>query len=111
MRKSQLGEFEELVLLTIAALHDDAYGVAIKNEMETRLNRGISIGALQTAFKRLEDKGFIKSHLGEPTQKRGGKRKRFYQISPIGVRTLEEIRDVRSQLWSSIPQVVFDLNK
>lgn len=111
MRKSQLGEFEELVLLTIAALHDDAYGVAIKNEMETRLNRGISIGALQTAFKRLEDKGFIKSYLGEPTQKRGGKRKRFYQISPVGVRTLAEIRDVRSQLWSAIPQVVLDLNK
>lgn len=111
MRKSQLGEFEELVLLTIAALHEDAYGVAVKTEMENRLNRGISIGALQTAFKRLEDKGFISSYLGEPTQRRGGKRKRYYQISQMGVRTLQEIRDIRSQLWSAIPQVVFDLKK
>lgn len=111
MRKTQLGEFEEIVLLTIAVLHDDAYGVSLKNEMEERLGRSISIGALQTALKRLADKGFITSFLGEPTQKRGGKRKRFYQISPIGLRALDEIRDVRTKLWSSIPQAVLDYKR
>ena len=107
MKKTQLGEFEELVLLTIAVLHENAYGVSIKTEMESRMHRGISIGALQTALKRLEDKGFIASELGEPTQKRGGKRKRFYEISQTGLSALDEVRDLRNQLWSSIPQVVF----
>lgn len=111
MKKTQLGEFEELALLTIAVLHDDAYGVSIKSEMEERLSRSVSIGALQTALKRLEDKGFIESYLGEPTQKRGGKRKRFYQIASLGLSALDEIRDIRSKLWSAIPQVVFDIRK
>ena len=111
MKKTQLGEFEEIVLLTIAVLHDDAYGVSIKNEMENRLGRSVSIGALQTALKRLEDKRFLNSSLGQPTQKRGGKRKRFYQITAIGIDALDEIRDIRTQLWSSIPQVVLDTRK
>ena len=111
MKKTQLGEFEEIVLLTIAVLHDDAYGVTLKNEMESRLKRSISIGALQTALKRLETKGFIQSHLGEPTLKRGGKRKRFYQIAKEGLKALDEVREIRNKLWSSIPQVVLDYNK
>ena len=111
MKKTQLGEFEEIVLLTIAVLNNNAYGVSIKNEMEDRLGRSVSIGALQTALKRLEDKGFLKSHLGEPSQKRGGKRKRFYHISAVGLDALDEIRDIRTQLWSSIPQVVLNTRK
>ena len=109
MKKTQLGEFEELVLLAIAVLNDNAYGITVKSELEERLNRSVSIGALQTSLKRLEDKGFISSFLGEPTQKRGGKRKRFYQISKAGFQMLDEVREIRSKLWTSIPSVVFDL--
>ncbi len=109
MKKKQPGEFEELVLLAIAVLHEEAYGISIKKELEERLQRSVSIGALQTALKRLEDKGLITSTLGEPTKKRGGKRKRFYQISPAGMAVLEDIRDIRNKLWSSIPQIVLDL--
>jgi len=108
MKKSQLGEFEEIVLLTIAVLNDDAYGIAIKKEIEERTERKVSIGALQTAFKRMEDKGFITSRLGEPTQKRGGKRKRYYAITAQGVNTLDNIRDVRARLWQAIPQTILD---
>jgi len=104
VKKTQLGEFEEIVLLTIAALNNEAYGIAIKKEIEERTNRNVSIGALQTAFKRLEDKGYLSSWLGEPTQKRGGKRKRFYNISSEGVNILKEIREIRAQLWNAIPQ-------
>ena len=108
MKKSQLGEFEEIVLLTIAVLNEEAYGIAIKKEIEERTERRVSIGALQTAFKRMEDKGFITSRLGEPTQKRGGKRKRYYAITAQGLNTLDDIRDIRARLWQAIPQTVLD---
>ena len=68
--KGYIGEFEELVLLTIASLGDEAYGVSIKEDIETRANRTISIGALHSTITRLEEKGLIKSRLGEPTQER-----------------------------------------
>jgi PadR family transcriptional regulator, regulatory protein PadR len=61
MKKYQLGEFEEIVLLTVGVLYKDAYGVSIKTEIETRLSRNVSVGALQTALKRLENKGYLKS--------------------------------------------------
>ncbi|MEM9895645.1 MAG: helix-turn-helix transcriptional regulator [Bacteroidota bacterium] len=108
MKKTQLGEFEEIVLLVIAVLDEEAYGIAIKKEIEDRIKRNVSIGALQTAFKRMEDKGFISSRLGEPTQKRGGKRKRYYAITTYGVQTLDEIRDIRAKLWSAIPSSILD---
>src|SRR5258706_11952473 len=69
MKKYQLGEFEEVVLLTVGVLYDEAYGVSIKKEIEARLSRGVSVGALQTALKRLEDKGYLKSRDGEATER------------------------------------------
>ena len=66
MKKYQLGEFEEIVLLTVGVLYDEAYGVSIKNEIETRLKRNVSVGALQTALKRLEEKGYLKSREAKP---------------------------------------------
>ena len=73
MKGTFIGEFEELVLLSIAILEDNAYGVAIKEEIKKKAKRNPSIGALHSAFKRLEEKGFIKSHLGEQTPERGGR--------------------------------------
>ena len=108
MAKVQLGEFEEIVLLTVAVLFDEAYGVAIKHEIEERLERSVSVGALQSALRRMEDKGFLKSRLGEATQVRGGKRKRFFTVTPHGKRALIEVQDARQQLWQAIPKVAFD---
>ncbi|MEM8969538.1 MAG: helix-turn-helix transcriptional regulator [Bacteroidota bacterium] len=108
MGKVQLGEFEEIVLLTVAVLFDEAYGVAIKREIEERLGRSVSVGALQSALRRMETKGFLKSRLGEATQVRGGKRKRFFTVTPYGKQALTEVRDARLQLWQSIPKVAFD---
>lgn len=82
--KTYLGEFEELVLLTIATLGEDAYGVSIQQDIETRCNRSISIGALHSTITRLEEKGFLKSWLGGATQERGGRSKRFYEITQAG---------------------------
>lgn len=98
-----LGEFEEIVLLTIAILQNDAYGVSIVNEMETRLGRSVSIGALQTVLKRLEQKNLLTSRLGEATKVRGGKRKRFFTITLEGQKILKQTKDQRLSLWTAIP--------
>jgi DNA-binding PadR family transcriptional regulator len=97
--KGYIGEFEELVLLTIASLGDLAYGVSIKEDIEKRSNRSISIGALHSTITRLEEKNFLKSWLGEPTQERGGRRKRFYDLTKQGKVALHEIKNLRDELW------------
>jgi PadR family transcriptional regulator PadR len=97
--KGYLGEFEELVLLTIASLDDDAYGVSIKEDIEKRADRSISIGALHSTITRLEEKGLIKSWLGDPTQERGGRRKRFFELTHQGKLSLHEVKALRDQLW------------
>ena len=88
MKKYQLGEFEELVLLTVGVLYGEAYGVAIKDEIEVKHNRKVSVGALQSALRRMEEKGFLLSELGESTKARGGKRKRFqpFSLQPTALR-------------------------
>jgi DNA-binding PadR family transcriptional regulator len=108
MKKTKLGEFEELVLLTVAALQHDAYGVEIKRELESRLNEKLSVGSIQSALKRMEDKGFLTSQFGEATQKRGGKRKRIYSTTSLGRKVLEEMKDIRSALWSAIPTPAYE---
>ena len=102
MKKTKLGEFEELVLLTVIVLAQDAYGVLIKKELETRLNESLSVGSIQSALKRMEQKGFLTSEFGAATPKRGGKRKRIYSATPYAHKTLREIREVRAGLWAAI---------
>jgi len=109
MKKTKLGEFEELVLLTVAALQEDAYGVEIKNELEKRLKEKLSVGSIQSALKRMEEKGFLTSEFGEATQKRGGKRKRIYTATPYAHRVLADLKDIRAQLWTSIPKLAHAL--
>lgn len=108
MSKYQLGEFEELVMLTVAILYGEAYGVAIIDEMEKRLNRKVSIGALQTVLRRLEKKGYLASEFGEATNVRGGKRKRFFTVTNFGRNALEEAKDQRLALWNAIPKIAFN---
>jgi DNA-binding PadR family transcriptional regulator len=105
MKKTKLGEFEELVLLTVAALRSEAYGIEIKKELESRLNHKLSVGSIQSALKRMEEKGFLTSEWGEATQKRGGKRKRIYTTTSYAHRVLAEMKDIRAGLWSSISKL------
>jgi len=88
MGKYSIGEFEEVVLLTVAVLFENAYGISIKEDIETRLNRNVSVGAMRTALDRLERKGYLKSKFGEATAMRGGKRKRFFEVTKSGKETL-----------------------
>ena len=97
-----LGAFEELVLLAVGALGDQAYGVAIKELLEEKGGKKPSIGALHSALYRLEDKGFLKSWEGGATSERGGRRKKYYSLTPIGKKALQEAHDVRAKLSINI---------
>lgn len=109
MGKYQLGEFEEVVLLTVGVLYGDAYGVSIKKELEARLHRKVSVGALQSALKRLEDKNYLNAKDGETTSSRRGRPKRFYSITALGKRAIEETRSLRNTLYGDIPQIALQL--
>jgi DNA-binding PadR family transcriptional regulator len=108
MSKYQLGEFEEVVLLTVAILNGEAYGVAIIDEIEKRLKRKVSLGAMQTSLRRLEEKGFLKSELGEATKMRGGKRKRFFNLTNLGKKALKEAKEQRLGLWNAVPEFMLN---
>ena len=107
MRRTYLGEFEEIVLLTVAVLGEGAYGVAIADELESQTGRAVSLSAVHAALHRLEEKGMLKSRLGEATAERGGRRKRLFAVTVLGTRTLSDIRAVRNRLWEAIsPQTL-----
>ncbi|MEP2774259.1 MAG: helix-turn-helix transcriptional regulator [Fulvivirga sp.] len=109
MKGTYLGEFEELVLLTVAVIQQDgAYGNPVMLEIENRAKRNVSLSAVHAALHRLEKKGFVESYKGEATAKRGGKSKRLYKISAYGLKALNEAKDLREGMWSAIPNVVLD---
>src|SRR6187551_2517253 len=108
MKKYQLGEFEEVVMLTVGVLYKEAYGVSIKKEIETRLSRNVSVGALQTALKRLEDKGYLKSFDGEATEERAGRPKKYFQITAYGKKAMEYSKSTRDELWRAIPKMALN---
>ena len=89
MPAAPLGEFEQIVLLALLRLGADAYGASVALEIEQQTGRSDSESAVHTTLDRLEEKGFVRSRLGEPTPQRGGKRKRLYVVLPAGVRALQ----------------------
>ncbi|GAB4016001.1 PadR family transcriptional regulator [Spirosoma koreense] len=103
MKGTNLGEFEELVLLTIAALVSDAYSVAICDELSKHTGRTAKLGVVHAVLNRLEDKGLLTSRMGEATSARGGKRKRYYEVTHAGKVALTQSREVREGLWRIIP--------
>ncbi len=103
MRKTYLGEFEEVVLLLVAIQDGEAYGVTVSQELEAQTGRQVTFGAVHNTLIRLEEKGFVKSQLGGTTQERGGRRKRLFTITAAGSRALLEVQQLRSQLWGLVP--------
>lgn len=103
----QLGEFEELVLLTVAAQHDEAYGVSIHDFLTAETKKKINISAIHVALKRLEKKGFVNSRFGGITEERGGRRKKFYIITALGKKVLDASHNLRTSIYQRIPQLQF----
>ena len=107
MKNHSLGEFEELVLLVVAGLDGEAYGVNIQETLISNLSRNVNVSAIHVALKRLDNKGFVKSKFGGITEERGGRRKKFYTITGLGKRVLDEQYELRISLYKQIPKISF----
>ncbi len=109
MKGTYLGEFEELILLTVAYLGSEAYAVSVKEETQNFSGRKVNISAVHSALYRLEDKGFLSSYFGGATQKRGGKSKRFFKVTNAGIEALRSAKEIKEKLWKNIPQLSFSM--
>lgn len=103
MNRNYLGEFEELVLLAVAALEGQAYGALLLEDLQKRTGRNIQLSAIHVALYRLEEKKLVHSYMGGATAERGGRRKRFFSVTADGLQILKDIRNVRESLWRLIP--------
>ncbi len=103
MGKDTIGELEELVLLIVAILQTEAYGVNVMEEIKAQTGRKVNISAIHTTLDRLENKGFLQSTVGGATATRGGRRKRIFSITPIGQKIIDEMRAMRNKLYNQIP--------
>ncbi len=103
MKETGLGDFEETLLLLVGILKEEAYAFKIAEEFETQTKRSVSIGAVHSTLSRLSEKGFLTSEMGKATQERGGRRKRIYEITAAGQRTLESSREFKLSLWNQFP--------
>ncbi len=110
MRGSYLGEFEELVLLTVGSLYKEAYGVAIMDEIEAQTERSVNVSAVHASLKRLEAKGYVTSYMGGATNERGGRRKRFFELTMNGKKVLDESMALRTQLYNKIPNIAYNFS-
>lgn len=100
--RSFLGQFEQMVLLAIMRLGEDAYGLPIRRELEEQTGKPVARGALYTTLDRLEKKGYLTSRMGDPSPERGGRAKRFFQVTSPGVRALDEARNALMSLWRGL---------
>jgi DNA-binding PadR family transcriptional regulator len=99
-----LGEFEEFTLLAVRALGDRTYAVPVQQFVEETTGRNVSIGAVYAALARLEDKGFVRSQMGDTIARRGGKSRRLYDVTALGLRTARELHRVREKIWNVIAE-------
>lgn len=98
-----IGELEELVLLLVGILRDDAYAVSVLKEMKDQTGRELNISAIHAVLNRLEEKGWLFSDMGGATEERGGRRKRFYHLTAAGKAMLDEVKGQRDQLYGQLP--------
>ena len=102
-----LGGLEQMVvLLAVLHLEEGAYAVSIRRELERRSGKRVSRGALYTVLERLESKGYLSSHMGSPTSERGGRPKRFYRVTPSGVKAVKSSKETMIGLWRGLESVL-----
>lgn len=105
MKGAHIGELEELVLLMVGVLYPEAYGVSVMDELDKQAGRSLNISAVHAVLTRLEEKGLLQSKMSEPTDARGGRRKRIFLLTAAGKRSLEETNELRNQLFNRIPRI------
>jgi DNA-binding PadR family transcriptional regulator len=102
----RLGELEHIVLVAVLRLGAGAYGVPIREEIEQRTGRWLTVGALYRTLDRLEDKGYLESRVGDPTPQRGGRSKRYFKVRPPGIKALRASRDALIAMWDGLEPLV-----
>ena len=110
MIETRLGEFEEVILLLVGILKEQAYPLKVAEEFDSQTGRAVSIGAVHSTLTRLEEKGFVKSEMGESSSERGGRRKRIFTITAYGQRALQTSMDFRLSLWKQYPAFASKFN-
>lgn len=111
MKRTYLGEFEEMVLMMVAILDQEAYGVTVNQALEEHTGRIVAFGTVHNTLIRLEEKGFVTSKLGGATAERGGRRKRIFQVTALGSRSLREMHELRQELWQMVPPQTLQLSR
>jgi PadR family transcriptional regulator PadR len=109
--RNYLGEFELMILLAVIRLGEQAYGVPISRELEAYRERDVSVGSVYAALERLEAKGLVSSSFGDPTPERGGKAKRYFRVTGVGLHRVRETRSVLSKLWRALPATEENANE
>lgn len=104
MKGDRLGEFEEFTLLAIRAVGRDTYAVPLQQFIEESAGRAVSIGAVYSALTRLEEKGYVRSSMSDAIAARGGKARRMYEVTPLGIRTIKDLHQVRLKMWRAIAE-------
>lgn len=107
MKRQNLGEFEETVLLWVTIQHERAYGLSITKAIEEEMGRSVTLSSVHTALYRLEEKGLVESEMSEGSPVRGGRRKRIFMITNAGKATLAQARLMRNKLWAMVPDNLF----
>ncbi|MEM9326476.1 MAG: PadR family transcriptional regulator [Bacteroidota bacterium] len=110
MRGIHLGELEELVLLTVGSLYDEAYGVAIIDELKEQTGRELNISAAHAVLRRLQEKQLLESRMGGATNERGGRRKRLFTLTKLGKEALDDSMLIRNKLYKRIPKLTFNFS-
>jgi len=100
--REYLGEFEQIVLLALLRLGENAYGVPIRQEIQLRTKRAVSVGALYSTLDRLEAKGYVASRFAEPTPERGGRSKRYFRVEPLGLKAIKRSQKVLAMMLEGI---------
>lgn len=104
-----LTRIEELILLSVWKLQDEAYGLEVRNHLSETIGSELSVGAVYVPLKRLRKNGYLDSWEGKPTEKRGGRAKRFYKLTAKGVEALSRVRTVHEKAWSDLPNLGYGL--
>lgn len=105
MSKTFISELEELILLSVGVLHPDAYAYNIRLEIKEQMGRSLSLASVHTVLYRLEKDGMLKSEMGGKSEKRGGRSKRLFSLTPAGIKTVQNMRDVRQAMWAKMPSL------
>jgi DNA-binding PadR family transcriptional regulator len=110
MKGNHIGELEELVLLTVGSLYNEAYGVAVMDEIRENAGRDMNISAIHAVLRRLEEKGLLKSEMGGSTNERGGRRKRLFTLTKDGKLALDQSIALRTNLYDRIPDITYNFS-